>query len=94
MRTLNSKNKIHKYIVNLKNDDEEIIATFKCCNYQQIMDVLPRFKSVDNVRNYFRYYKGKECRTKKTKKIFGNIDINRIPKVKKVKVEKVNLKII
>ena len=92
MRTLNSKNKNHKYIINLLNDNKEITATFKCCNYQEIMEALPRFKSVDNVRNYFRYYKNKECKTKKTKKTFGNIDISIIPKVKKVKKEKVNLK--
>lgn len=74
MRKLNCKNKTPKYLVEV---DNEII---ECCSYAEIIQHLDNC-SIEDVRNYFRFYKDKDLKTKKTKNKFGGINITKVKKV-------------
>ena len=77
MRPSGSKNKREKYAVELYNEEEELISTARCKSYKDIVSKFPIFNHEDNVRAFIRCF-SKECKTKKTKRKYGNFKIIKI----------------
>ena len=84
MRKTNCRNKKLKYNVDLFDEFGSVSVKLQFCSYQEIVEAFTRFNSVDDIRNYFRFYKGKELKSKKTKDKYGNMEISKIKKVEKL----------